>query len=110
MQSADALFLTAAGPEHQQHHIPGKLFEYLGVRRPIIALADPGGETGRLIQRTGGGLVIPKGNRDLLVQTLHDASRNGVLEVAPYDFAALGAYQRPALTARLATVLDSVRA
>jgi hypothetical protein len=109
MQSADALFLTVAGGAYQTHHLPGKLFEYLGTRRPIIAMADPEGETGRLIRRIGGGVVIPWNDSELLARTLFDAMKAGNLRVTPQDLSALAAFERSALAERLAGVLDSVQ-
>lgn len=37
--------------------IPAKLYEYLATGRPILALAEPGGETAELVTRSGIGLV-----------------------------------------------------
>ncbi len=50
IRSAGALLLLAQG---QPHQIPNKLYEYLGVRRPILAVVDHGGESHRLLQRAG---------------------------------------------------------
>lgn len=38
--------------------IPAKLYEYMVAGRPILALAEPGGETSELIVRTGAGLSV----------------------------------------------------
>lgn len=39
--------------------LPGKLFEYLAMGRPILALSPAGGEVDRLISATGGGWCVP---------------------------------------------------
>jgi glycosyltransferase involved in cell wall biosynthesis len=38
--------------------IPAKLYEYMAAGRPIFALAEPGGETARLVERSGAGLAV----------------------------------------------------
>jgi glycosyltransferase involved in cell wall biosynthesis len=37
--------------------IPAKLYEYMAAGRPILALAEPGGETADLVSRSGAGVV-----------------------------------------------------
>jgi glycosyltransferase involved in cell wall biosynthesis len=39
--------------------IPAKMYEYLAAGRPILALAEPGGETATLVERTKAGVVVP---------------------------------------------------
>ena len=38
--------------------IPAKLYEYMAAGRPILALAEPGGETADLVERSGAGLAV----------------------------------------------------
>jgi glycosyltransferase involved in cell wall biosynthesis len=38
--------------------IPAKLYEYMAAGRPILALAEPGGETARLVERSHAGLAV----------------------------------------------------
>lgn len=51
LAEADLLLLLAEG---QPDQVPNKLYEYLGARRPILGLADPQGETARLLEQAGG--------------------------------------------------------
>ncbi|MDX1577308.1 MAG: glycosyltransferase, partial [Gemmatimonadota bacterium] len=55
LRRADVLLLLAQG---QPLQIPNKLYEYLGSRRPILAFADPEGETARMLRRAGGGVIL----------------------------------------------------
>lgn len=41
------------------HQIPAKLYEYVRARKPVLALADAGGDTAALIERLGVGRVAP---------------------------------------------------
>ena len=38
--------------------IPAKLYEYMAAGRPILALAEPGGDTAELVQRSGAGIAV----------------------------------------------------
>lgn len=50
LTNADIFMLLAQG---QPQQVPNKLYEYLAYRRPIIAIADPDGETASLLKMTG---------------------------------------------------------
>jgi len=54
LQESDVALLIQA--PHDQIHIPGKLFEALGARTPLLALTQPC-ETAEIIQRCQAGLV-----------------------------------------------------
>jgi glycosyltransferase involved in cell wall biosynthesis len=51
MQSADGLLILQARNCNEQ--IPAKVYEYMYVRKPIIALTDPVGDTARLLASCG---------------------------------------------------------
>lgn len=53
---ADGLLLLQ-GPSCN-HQIPAKLYEYLRVGRPILALADPRGDTAAVLAESGGATMI----------------------------------------------------
>jgi hypothetical protein len=38
--------------------VPAKLYEYMAAGRPVLALAEPGGETANTIQRSGAGIAV----------------------------------------------------
>lgn len=54
MRRANALLLLAQG---QPDQVPNKLYDYLGTRKPILALADADGETARMLDQVGGHYV-----------------------------------------------------
>jgi glycosyltransferase involved in cell wall biosynthesis len=110
MRSADLLYLPNGGDSRQQWniHLPGKAFEYLATGRPVLALTDPDGELGHLIENVGGGITISPNDPERLDQVLTDTLIRRSLAVPPQNRAALEAFQRPALARRLAAVLDSV--
>jgi hypothetical protein len=51
MMEVDGLLLMQAANCNSQ--IPAKAYEYLRAGRPILALTDPGGDTGDLMRRAG---------------------------------------------------------
>lgn len=55
IEAADALLLLALD---QPDQVPNKLYEYLGARRPILAVADENGETARMLQQVGGHQLV----------------------------------------------------
>jgi len=57
--AADVLLLLA---QRQPLQVPNKLYDYLGMRAPIVAYADSQGETARMLRSVGGHLVIDHAN------------------------------------------------
>ena len=55
MRSADALFLLATD---QPDQVPNKLYDYLGTRRPILAVTDSHGESARMLRQLGGHVIV----------------------------------------------------
>lgn len=55
MADADLLLLLF---RDQRLQIPNKLFDYLGARRPILALVDDRGEAARMLRQAGGHYLV----------------------------------------------------
>ena len=106
MKSADLLFFAHSDPTRQAS-IPGKLYEYLASGRPLMALADPEKETGRIVRKVGGGIAVSPEDPGLLYHALIDAC-SGRLQMPPRNADALRAFERRQLAARLAAVLNEV--
>jgi glycosyltransferase involved in cell wall biosynthesis len=92
-----------------QDVLPSKIFEYLGMERPVIISVD--GEARRLVEEAGAGEFVPPEN----VTALVDAVRR--LTAAPERLEAMGRsgrqyvlahYDRKALAARYADLLGSL--
>lgn len=59
LDDADALLLVMWRSELTASEVPGKLFEYLAFRKPIVALgARPDGEVADMVRETGCGWVV----------------------------------------------------
>lgn len=67
VRSADSLLLLAL---EQPDQVPNKVYEYLGTRRPILAIADAKGETAQMLHLAGGHRVIPKNDGAAIAEAL----------------------------------------
>jgi len=56
-RAADILLLLRFATEGEKHVVAGKLYEYVGARRPILCHGQQEGEAADIIRRTGIGLV-----------------------------------------------------
>jgi glycosyltransferase involved in cell wall biosynthesis len=106
LQSADVLFMTNADGARQQLAIPGKLYEYLATGRPVMAVTHPDGAAGRLLKRTGGGIVIPADDPGELFDAIVTLCRTRRLDAPTLNPDELASFDRVALTRRLAQLLD----
>lgn len=105
MLRADGLLVLQAGNCNEQ--IPAKLYEYLRTGRPILACADPRGDTARLLAKAGITAIAPLDDADrihALLQGFITAPAQGTL--AHPD--AIAAASRLARTRQLAALLDDL--
>jgi hypothetical protein len=105
MHSADVLFFANGEGSRQQIGLPARLFECLAAGRPVLALTHPDGDAGQLIKAVGGGLVVGADDPGDLLDVVVAALRQRRLDVPPANRLALAAFERAALTARLAALL-----
>jgi glycosyltransferase involved in cell wall biosynthesis len=65
--------------------VPAKLYEYMAAGRPILALAEVGGETSALVEGTGAGIAVPSEDEAAIgkgVQALIELARGSFRPVA----------------------------
>lgn len=68
-QMVDASALLVVQPVTKLS-VPGKLYEYLATGRPILALAEPDGETAMLLRRTPAGVVVSPDDHDGILRAV----------------------------------------
>lgn len=105
MRSADALLVLQAANCNGQ--IPAKLYEYLRAQRPVLALADPAGDTGRLVASLGSPHVAALESAQAIEAALErfvEQLRRDTAFVVPPERVA--AFSRRRLTGELARLLD----
>jgi glycosyltransferase involved in cell wall biosynthesis len=91
------------------HQIPAKLYEYLRLRKPILALTDARGDTASVLATTGGATVIDLLDEEAIYRGLPgflDSVRRGSHPNA--DPALVARYARHNQAAELAACLASV--
>jgi glycosyltransferase involved in cell wall biosynthesis len=89
--------------------VPGKLYEYIGVGRPILALA-PDGEAAAIIRAHRRGEVVPQEDPGKIADALgvmYGGYRAGKLDTE-YDLSPVGEYRRDVLAGKLAERLGAL--
>jgi glycosyltransferase involved in cell wall biosynthesis len=84
--------------------VPGKLYEYLAARRPILGLAEPSGDTAALLRRTPAGTVVSPDDHDGILRALTGLMAGGTRTVETER----ALYDGATRARELATVLRSV--
>jgi glycosyltransferase involved in cell wall biosynthesis len=108
MRSSHCLLLFWGDPEFSRLTVAGKLYEYLRVGRPILAL-DHGGETRELILGANAGWAVSPDDVPAIKQVLRSVIQNNQKEIPQPvrpDFVAQFRYDR--LAGKVAEVLNSV--
>ena len=105
MRSADALLLVANTTPGAEAAVPGKLFEFLAVGRPVVAVAPRESSTADVMNQTGGGWLADAADAEAIACTLQRAYTE---RTTSRDPAAIAGYDRRRLAAELGRVFDEV--
>lgn len=108
--SADTLLLVVDETEGSPRIVPGKVFEYIGSGRPILALA-PTGAVNDILKETGTGISVPHGDIPGIKKAFIECYR--IFQYGEADFfaphpEAIKKYDRREITQRLALHLNSI--
>jgi hypothetical protein len=107
MRTADALLLVANTTPGAEATVPGKLFEYLAVGKPVIAVAPLESSTADVLNKTGGGWLAAADRPDAIACVLRQAYAERATGPGPADIAE---FDRRVLTGHLAGVFDHAAA
>lgn len=108
MAQASVLYLPVSKGLYEQTSLPGKLFEYLGSGRPILASASPDSEVAVTLDGVGGARCVAPGDIQALASVLEAlCGRQGSALFSPRIPDEVARYTRSSLTRKLASVLDS---
>jgi hypothetical protein len=109
MSGASALYLPVSKGVYEHASIPGKLFEYLGSGRSIIASAQARSEVASTLEQVGGARRVDPGDiaalGKVLEQLCNGQDSNIFSERNPSE---LAMYTRSSLTTKLSLALASV--
>ncbi len=107
--SSTVLLLLLNRQPNAMGRIPGKLFEYLAVKRPILVLGPKDADAGRIVEECGSGTTLPyddiEGIRQAIVR-LYRQFRSGALAKPLSN--AIESYSNIHLTGRFAALLDEI--
>jgi len=107
MTESDMVFLPVSNGFFAMASLPGKLFEYVGSGRPILAATLPGSEVARIIEDTGGGRqILPddvEGAANVLADLCAGRALTGFSARRPER---VTAYTRTATAKQMAEILD----
>jgi len=106
---ADALLLVVDEAAGSEGIVPGKVFEYIGAQRPIIALA-PEGAVAELMRETRSGFVAANQDIPAIKAAFVECYQNFLYDRSQgqQDAEAVKQYDRREITRQLATLLDSL--
>jgi hypothetical protein len=99
--TADVLLLMQWNDPREQGNVPGKLFEYIGARRPVLGLGIESGVPAKLLAERGAGRVTndPAEIRRLLEGWIEDKRATGAIALVPVE--ARAGLSRPEQYAKL---------
>ncbi len=86
--------------------VPGKLFEYIGSRRPILCIGTKEGDAAKIIRETKSGVVFDYNEKEELKEYLTSAFsefKNGTLKSKSTDYTR---FSREVLAGDIAAILD----
>ncbi len=107
---ADALLLVVDECDESDEVVPGKVYEYIGSDRPLIAVAPERGAIADLIAETRGGYVAHQSNVAGIANAflaLYSDHIKGTRSLLP-DTEAIARYERRTTTGELAHLLDTL--
>lgn len=107
---ADLLLLFIGRSDMAPKIISGKVFEYLMVRKPILAYGPVGGAADELLKKTGAGALFDyedyNGAREFLLSLLKNWQENK--KFSRFNHEEINKYERKALTGRLASLFEEL--
>ena len=107
--AADVALLFIDDTPANKGIVTGKLFEYLGARRPVLAFAPPNGDAAELIRQLDAGWVVRPGDTASAARVLEEIYRRWKRKaLRPLSAEKVRPFERRELTRKLAQLLDEV--
>lgn len=103
-----ALLLVVPSGKKSDEMIPGKLFEYLASKRPVIAIGPKGSDVAKILEETKGGRIFGQNDFAGLGEYIGEIMNNfnsGNFETSPVG---IDQYTRRNLAGKIAGVLNSI--
>jgi hypothetical protein len=108
-RSAQLLLLPLNDTPNVSGIIPGKLYEYLASRRPILCIGPSDGDSARIISESQSGMIVGFEDEKQMGKVLEDCYAQFMKEGSLKDNEGeIAQYSRKSLAGKMAAVLDSV--
>lgn len=111
VSDSDALLLIVDDTPSVAEIVPGKVYEYLGAMRPMLAIAPPTGAIGQLLKETSGGETVATSDIEgqaTAFKRFYDRWLAGEESSASMNIEVIKQYERREETKTLAALLDLV--
>lgn len=108
LQSSWVLLLPLNDTPNIDGVVPGKLYEYLGVHRPVLCIGKAKGDAGHIVEEANAGVAIDRQDRARIKEALQDHYQGyckGNLSIEPEG---VERYSRKALTGEMAAHLNAI--
>lgn len=106
--AATVLLLPLRNDPEYRMILPGKLFEYLAARRPVLGIGQTDGAMARVLQQTEAGVTANWDEPAVMQAFLEKAWEQHKAGGVPPTEGAIGRYERRALTHELAILLNQI--
>ncbi len=107
-QESAVLLLILNQSENAQGHLPGKLFEYMSAKKPVLALGLPQSDAAEILKETGLGKTIDWNDQAEIkthLSVMYEQWKSGSIDSHEVD---ISKYSRRALTGQLAALLNEL--
>jgi len=104
MQNSQLLLLIMNDSANAKGHIPGKVFEYLEARRPILAVGDPDGDTAAILTKANAGTCISFQDKPKMKACLQKVYEDFNLQ-KPFEPKGIDQFSRRSLAMKLSSEL-----
>ena len=108
MRSASVLVLPLRNDPQYRPILPGKLFEYLAARRPVLGIGQTDGAMARVLEAASAGITAAWEDAAAMQAFLEAAWRQHCSGGVPATAGDISAYTRRAITRSLARLLLEV--
>ncbi len=109
IQTSNLLLLLINNTSNKSGIIPGKLYEYLAAKRPIISIGDKSGDSAKIIEETNAGKMIGFDEKNLLKNTIIDHFNSSkTIDFKNFSSNKIEKYSRKNLAMQYANLLDSI--
>lgn len=102
MEESDYLLL----PWADHLNVPGKLYEYIATKKPILAIARPDADVVNVIRSTGTGWCVDRSDRQAIQSLLLRISRGSAKDELAVNDNAIRRFERPRLAAEYARLIE----